>query len=205
MLSKCVFLLKSFQTLVFPVCCLLSPQCLKGSLKNLSDVGFLQVKVVKAVDLLAADLNGTSFGFKSFSVCCHGVSEGAQRERLFLLCSAGKSDPFCVLELGNNRLQTHTVYKSLNPEWNKVFTLSVCVFFFFFLFVIYMQNHMLHGHSHVCGPVCDEYLLCLFVCAALSKTFMMFWWWLSLMRMETRRQTSWEKSPFPCSRYSLPH
>ncbi|XP_070769206.1 multiple C2 and transmembrane domain-containing protein 2-like [Enoplosus armatus] len=67
---------------------------LKRSLKNLRDVGFLQVKVIKAADLLAADLNG-------------------------------KSDPYCVLELGNDRLQTHTVYKSLHPEWNKVFTFPV--------------------------------------------------------------------------------
>ncbi|XP_020336306.1 multiple C2 and transmembrane domain-containing protein 2 [Oncorhynchus kisutch] len=37
----------------------------------------------------------------------------------------GKSDPFCVLELGNSRLQTHTIYKTLNPEWNKVFTFPV--------------------------------------------------------------------------------
>uniref|UniRef100_A0A3Q2XJV8 Multiple C2 and transmembrane domain-containing protein 2-like n=1 Tax=Hippocampus comes TaxID=109280 RepID=A0A3Q2XJV8_HIPCM len=67
---------------------------LQRSLKNLSDVGFLQVKVIKACDLLSADLNG-------------------------------KSDPFCVLELCNDRLQTHTVYKSLQPEWNKVFTFPV--------------------------------------------------------------------------------
>ncbi|KAM9366890.1 multiple C2 and transmembrane domain-containing protein 2 isoform 2-T2 [Symphorus nematophorus] len=67
---------------------------LKRSLNNLRDVGFLQVKVMKAADLLAADLNG-------------------------------KSDPFCVLELGNDRLQTHTIYKSLYPEWNKVFTFPV--------------------------------------------------------------------------------
>uniref|UniRef100_A0A3Q0RC70 Multiple C2 and transmembrane domain containing 2 n=1 Tax=Amphilophus citrinellus TaxID=61819 RepID=A0A3Q0RC70_AMPCI len=67
---------------------------LKRSLNNLRDVGFLQVKVIKAADLMAADLNG-------------------------------KSDPFCVLELGNDRLQTHTVYKSLHPEWNKVFTFPV--------------------------------------------------------------------------------
>ncbi|XP_067105611.1 multiple C2 and transmembrane domain-containing protein 2 [Osmerus mordax] len=67
---------------------------LKGSFKNPRDVGFLQIKVIKAADLLAADLNG-------------------------------KSDPFCVLELGNDRLQTHTVYKTLNPEWNKVFTFPV--------------------------------------------------------------------------------
>ncbi|XP_057686918.1 multiple C2 and transmembrane domain-containing protein 2-like isoform X1 [Corythoichthys intestinalis] len=67
---------------------------LRRSLKNLSDVGFLQVKVIKACDLLSADLNG-------------------------------KSDPFCVLELCNDRLQTHTVYKSLQPDWNKVFTFPV--------------------------------------------------------------------------------
>ena len=35
----------------------------------------------------------------------------------------GQSDPFCVLELVNNRVQTHTEYKTLHPEWNKVFTL----------------------------------------------------------------------------------
>uniref|UniRef100_A0A672R4L1 C2 domain-containing protein n=1 Tax=Sinocyclocheilus grahami TaxID=75366 RepID=A0A672R4L1_SINGR len=66
----------------------------RNSLKDLRDIGFLQVKVIKAIDLMAADLNG-------------------------------KSDPFCVLELGNNRLQTHTIYKTLNPEWNKVFTFPV--------------------------------------------------------------------------------
>ncbi|KAB1257098.1 Multiple C2 and transmembrane domain-containing protein 2 [Camelus dromedarius] len=37
----------------------------------------------------------------------------------------GKSDPFCLLELGNDRLQTHTIYKNLNPEWNKVFTFPI--------------------------------------------------------------------------------
>ena len=35
----------------------------------------------------------------------------------------GTSDPFCVLELDNARLQTQTEYKTLNPDWNKVFTL----------------------------------------------------------------------------------
>uniref|UniRef100_A0A8C7JXM3 Multiple C2 domains, transmembrane 2a n=1 Tax=Oncorhynchus kisutch TaxID=8019 RepID=A0A8C7JXM3_ONCKI len=37
----------------------------------------------------------------------------------------GKSDPFCVLELGNSRLQTHTIYKTLSPEWKKVFTFPI--------------------------------------------------------------------------------
>ncbi|KAI7814161.1 multiple C2 and transmembrane domain-containing protein 2 isoform X2 [Triplophysa rosa] len=67
---------------------------LRNCFKDKRDVGFLQVKVIKACDIMAADLNG-------------------------------KSDPFCVLELGNNRLQTHTIYKTLNPEWNKVFTFPV--------------------------------------------------------------------------------
>ncbi|XP_077514652.1 multiple C2 and transmembrane domain-containing protein-like isoform X3 [Amblyomma americanum] len=37
----------------------------------------------------------------------------------------GKSDPFCVLELVNSRLQTHTEYKTLSPEWNKIFSFKV--------------------------------------------------------------------------------
>ncbi|XP_031618309.1 multiple C2 and transmembrane domain-containing protein [Contarinia nasturtii] len=37
----------------------------------------------------------------------------------------GKSDPFCVLELINSRLQTQTEYKTLSPNWNKIFTFNV--------------------------------------------------------------------------------
>lgn len=37
----------------------------------------------------------------------------------------GKSDPYCVVELGNERLETHTVYKTLTPEWNRTFHLFV--------------------------------------------------------------------------------
>ncbi|KAM7391813.1 hypothetical protein PAMP_022470 [Pampus punctatissimus] len=64
------------------------------SLHNLKDVGVVQIKVIRAEGLMAADVTG-------------------------------KSDPFCVVELSNDRLQTHTVYKNLNPEWNKVFTFNV--------------------------------------------------------------------------------
>ena len=35
----------------------------------------------------------------------------------------GRSDPFCVLQLVNQRRQTQTVYKTLEPYWNKVFSL----------------------------------------------------------------------------------
>ncbi|XP_040914799.1 multiple C2 and transmembrane domain-containing protein 1 isoform X1 [Toxotes jaculatrix] len=64
------------------------------SFSNFRDVGIVQVKVLRAEGLMAADVTG-------------------------------KSDPFCVLELNNDRLQTHTVYKNLSPEWNKVFTFNV--------------------------------------------------------------------------------
>uniref|UniRef100_UPI0037E73D72 multiple C2 and transmembrane domain-containing protein 1 isoform X4 n=1 Tax=Semicossyphus pulcher TaxID=241346 RepID=UPI0037E73D72 len=64
------------------------------SFSNLKDVGLVQVKVMRAEGLMAADVTG-------------------------------KSDPFCVLELNNDRLQTHTVYKNLNPEWNKAFTFNL--------------------------------------------------------------------------------
>ncbi|XP_026167799.1 multiple C2 and transmembrane domain-containing protein 2 isoform X2 [Mastacembelus armatus] len=67
---------------------------LKNSHKCVGEVGFLQVKVIKANDLPTTDLNG-------------------------------KSNPLCVLELGNCKLQTHTIYKTVNPEWNKVFTFPV--------------------------------------------------------------------------------
>lgn len=37
----------------------------------------------------------------------------------------GKSDPFCVVELGNARLQTQTEYKTLTPSWQKIFTFNI--------------------------------------------------------------------------------
>uniref|UniRef100_A0A3Q0T2W4 Multiple C2 domains, transmembrane 2a n=1 Tax=Amphilophus citrinellus TaxID=61819 RepID=A0A3Q0T2W4_AMPCI len=37
----------------------------------------------------------------------------------------GKSNPLCVVELGNCKLQTHTVYKTVNPEWSKAFTFPI--------------------------------------------------------------------------------
>ncbi|XP_037538806.1 multiple C2 and transmembrane domain-containing protein 2 [Nematolebias whitei] len=37
----------------------------------------------------------------------------------------GKSNPFCVIQLGNCKLQTHSVSRTVNPEWNKTFTLPI--------------------------------------------------------------------------------
>ncbi|XP_030636827.1 multiple C2 and transmembrane domain-containing protein 1 [Chanos chanos] len=75
-------------------CQILQRYSLLRSFNNIKDVGVVQVKVIRAEGLMAADVTG-------------------------------KSDPFCVVELNNDRLQTHTVYKNLNPEWNKVFTFNV--------------------------------------------------------------------------------
>ena len=35
----------------------------------------------------------------------------------------GKSDPFVTLQLVNQYAQTHTEYKTLNPDWRKNFEL----------------------------------------------------------------------------------
>ncbi|UMM13824.1 hypothetical protein L5515_001907 [Caenorhabditis briggsae] len=37
----------------------------------------------------------------------------------------GKSDPFAILELVNTRVQTNTIYKTLSPSWNKIYTFAV--------------------------------------------------------------------------------
>lgn len=44
---------------------LLSLQCIKNSFRDIKDIGFLQVKVLKAVDLMAADFSGILFLFCS--------------------------------------------------------------------------------------------------------------------------------------------
>ncbi|XP_019720963.1 multiple C2 and transmembrane domain-containing protein 2 isoform X2 [Hippocampus comes] len=67
---------------------------LRNSYKSTGEIGFLQVKVLKANELPATDING-------------------------------KSNPYCVIALGNGKLQTHTIYKSVNPEWNKAITFPV--------------------------------------------------------------------------------
>jgi hypothetical protein len=42
-------------------------------------------------------------------------------EQLMAADFNGKSDPYCVLQLRNCRVQTHTEYKTLTPEWQKTF------------------------------------------------------------------------------------
>ncbi|WP_395239498.1 hypothetical protein, partial [Salmonella sp. s54412] len=37
----------------------------------------------------------------------------------------GASDPFAVIELNNNRLVTPTIYKTLNPQWEKIYEFNV--------------------------------------------------------------------------------
>ena len=35
----------------------------------------------------------------------------------------GSSDPYVTLELGNWYSRTQTVYRNLDPDWNRLFTL----------------------------------------------------------------------------------
>ncbi|XP_016376778.1 multiple C2 and transmembrane domain-containing protein 2-like [Sinocyclocheilus rhinocerous] len=67
---------------------------LMNCLWDLNDVGYLQIKLIKATDLPSTDISG-------------------------------KSDPFCTLELGNSKLQTHTISKTLNPEWRTALTFPI--------------------------------------------------------------------------------
>ncbi|XP_053619989.1 multiple C2 and transmembrane domain-containing protein isoform X8 [Plodia interpunctella] len=53
----------------------------------------------------------------------------------------GKSDPFCVLELGNARLQTHTEYKTLAPNWMKIFTFTVKDICSYLELTVYDEDH----------------------------------------------------------------
>uniref|UniRef100_A0A8B9L4D6 C2 domain-containing protein n=1 Tax=Astyanax mexicanus TaxID=7994 RepID=A0A8B9L4D6_ASTMX len=64
-------------------------------------------------------------GVSVTDLCAPPLEEANERDNIVHSLFVGKSDPFCVLELGNDRLQTHTVYKTLNPEWDKVFTFPI--------------------------------------------------------------------------------
>lgn len=38
----------------------------------------------------------------------------------------GKSDPYGVLQIGNQLFQSKTVKESLHPKWNEVYEVGVC-------------------------------------------------------------------------------
>ncbi|KXJ22602.1 Multiple C2 and transmembrane domain-containing protein 1 [Exaiptasia diaphana] len=67
---------------------------LKNTPKKIKQIGWLQVKLHRAVGLASADLGGAS-------------------------------DPFAVVEVNNQRLVTHTIYKTLNPAWNKIWEMEI--------------------------------------------------------------------------------
>ncbi|XP_057302908.1 multiple C2 and transmembrane domain-containing protein 1-like isoform X5 [Hydractinia symbiolongicarpus] len=71
-----------------------SDYSLLNTAKSFKQIGWLQLKLHRAVGLAVADLGGAS-------------------------------DPFAVIELGNQRLVTPTIYKTLNPQWDKIYELIV--------------------------------------------------------------------------------
>lgn len=71
-----------------------SNHSLLNTAKSFKQIGWLQLKLHRAVGLAVADLGGAS-------------------------------DPFAVIELGNQRLVTPTIYKTLNPQWDKIYELIV--------------------------------------------------------------------------------
>ncbi|XP_065909319.1 multiple C2 and transmembrane domain-containing protein 1-like [Dysidea avara] len=64
---------------------------LRNTIKSLKDVGFLQVILGSAEELVAS----------------------------------GHCNPFAILEVGNSRVRTHTLYKTHNPSWDKTFNFNI--------------------------------------------------------------------------------
>ncbi|XP_059056230.1 multiple C2 and transmembrane domain-containing protein-like isoform X1 [Achroia grisella] len=80
-------------------------------------------------------LNETSSGVGWLCVKVYGAKGLAAADL------GGKSDPFCVLELGNARLQTHTEYKTLTPNWMKIFTFTVKDICSYLEVTVYDEDH----------------------------------------------------------------
>ncbi|KAH7728606.1 multiple C2 and transmembrane domain-containing protein 1-like protein [Aphelenchoides avenae] len=87
------------------------------SVGNLHDYQYNREQLVQKYDLFRT--------FGSFRDVGHLAVKVYRAEDLASADIGGKSDPFCVLELVNARLQTHTEYKTLNPVWDKIFTFAV--------------------------------------------------------------------------------
>lgn len=187
-----------------------SPQHLKRSFKSVRDVGFLQVKVFKSTDLTAADLNGKTFWISVFLSVSTLVRRIPVWTLVFCRVLQERAIPFACWNWETTGWRpTRSTRASIQSGTKS----SRCQFVSFSVLI----------HNVVCArPTCYfssvafKNLGCAwagpwgvnswyYVFTALSKTFMMFWLWQSLMRTETRRQTSWEKSPFHCSRYTQPH
>ncbi|CAF1446188.1 unnamed protein product [Adineta ricciae] len=80
------------------------------SMKSIRDVGLVEVKS----------------NFKDLT-CSLGINICLvyQARDLSAKDINGKSDPFCVIEVDSTRLRTHTIYKTLDPVWNKSFIIPV--------------------------------------------------------------------------------
>uniref|UniRef100_A0A914BY18 C2 domain-containing protein n=1 Tax=Acrobeloides nanus TaxID=290746 RepID=A0A914BY18_9BILA len=88
-----------------------------GSVQDLNDFVNNRDIIIEKYSLLNS--------FRGVKDVGHLTVKVFRAENLTAADLGGKSDPFCVLELVNARLQTHTEYKTLNPEWNKLFTFAV--------------------------------------------------------------------------------
>lgn len=83
----------------------------------------MQVFIAALFRLIQINFQSIKHSFSGIKDIGHLSVKVFKAENLAAADIGGKSDPFCVLELVNARLQTHTEYKTLNPEWNKLFTL----------------------------------------------------------------------------------
>ena len=74
---------------------------------------------------LDTNLYGLQKTFKAFKdvgilkVTVHNAKD------LIVCDKFGKSDPYCLVDLGNQRFRTRTIYKTLNPEWERTFYFDI--------------------------------------------------------------------------------
>lgn len=93
--------------------------------------------------------------FKMFDNVGSLVVKVYRAKGLYAADMGGSSDPFCVLELDNTRVQTQTEYKTLDPVWQKVFVLPVPDVHSSLFISVYDEdkNHKIEFLGKLCVPL----------------------------------------------------
>ncbi|UXI16279.1 hypothetical protein NH340_JMT02222 [Sarcoptes scabiei] len=93
-----------------------------SSTSSLSSSALIKMNPSKLINNL---MNITDFFDENFYNIGILIVKVQKAENLISADLNGKSDPFCVIELVNERVRTNTEYKTLAPEWNKTFRFNI--------------------------------------------------------------------------------
>ncbi|CAG5104662.1 Oidioi.mRNA.OKI2018_I69.chr1.g1430.t2.cds [Oikopleura dioica] len=101
---------------------------LSRTLSDFTDIGILKVVLHSAANLKALD---GAFGF-------------------------GTSDPYCYVDLGNQRFRTATIDKTVNPEWNRTFYFEMADLYECLTLSIYDEDQNEDDFlGRLCLPIAD--------------------------------------------------